>query len=241
MNRAQFEIVNKEVPVKLTINEFADKSDRTLIYGYTCDRDTFHMYIKNGQLHTLVYSSLKEIIKHVTDTLAQEDMVPNKRVYPELSDFEACMAIKKLGVYISFTTFDEHRIERTEGAQFRGLTHDTIAVPPKHVLTLYKFIEYSNEQLINALVLDTDIEVTEDDARREAAEKAHKMNRCLWDAYKHASEGTTLDESFTSLYKALKTYLVDSTYRMNVDVNALVIKEFEEYEKALHAAGIKIN
>ena len=27
--------------------------DRTLLYGYTCDRKTFHVYLKDKEIHTV--------------------------------------------------------------------------------------------------------------------------------------------------------------------------------------------
>lgn len=32
-----------------------DISDRTLLYGYTCNIDTFHVYVKDKQIHTVLY------------------------------------------------------------------------------------------------------------------------------------------------------------------------------------------
>lgn len=32
--------------------------DRTLLYGYTCDRETFHVYMKNQNIHVVIYKSV---------------------------------------------------------------------------------------------------------------------------------------------------------------------------------------
>jgi hypothetical protein len=44
-----------------TIIQAADLSpyiyDRTLLYGYTCERETFHVYLKNKNIYAVVYEN----------------------------------------------------------------------------------------------------------------------------------------------------------------------------------------
>lgn len=36
----------------ITGDDLVNERDRTLLYGYTCDRKTFHVYLKYSQLPT---------------------------------------------------------------------------------------------------------------------------------------------------------------------------------------------
>jgi len=87
----------------------AEGDDRTLIYGYDTDRRTHHVYLKDGQVHQVIYSPSgsnadKDIFHYaVGDEIDIKTVIPNKRLYPEACDFDYCMALKELGVQMSFT------------------------------------------------------------------------------------------------------------------------------------------
>ena len=61
--------------------------DRTLLYGYTCDRKTFHVYLKDKEIHTVLYdiSYDGKIPKPINMTevhvMSNRDYVPDKRLY----------------------------------------------------------------------------------------------------------------------------------------------------------------
>lgn len=90
-----------------------NQEDRTLLYGYTCERLTWHVYLKDGVIHTITYNQTFEnegVNAHqITeiDIKDNKDYVPNKRVYPALCDFEFCMLLRQNGVDIPFTTYEE--------------------------------------------------------------------------------------------------------------------------------------
>ena len=96
-----------------------DKTPRTLIWGYTCERHSFHVYLDNkGTLNKVVYKFGGEIVLSKTGkTLVAEECVPDKRVYPQHCDFEFCKQLQSLDVNIPFTTYEERGAKR--GA-FRG-------------------------------------------------------------------------------------------------------------------------
>ena len=106
--------------------------DRTLLYGYTCDRKTFHVYLKNRVIYTVVYESgFNDGIQYAKtmeriNVEANEDYIPNKRVYPELSDYKFCTLLRMNGVNIPFTTWvgiKEQQIKDCYGLKdFYGLT-----------------------------------------------------------------------------------------------------------------------
>lgn len=89
----------------LSVEDLKNKDDRTLLYGFTCDRDTWHVYLKSGKIFCVKYPykgtpSLVSICKN-------EDFVPNKRLYPERCDFEFCKLLKEKGINLPFTKWQE--------------------------------------------------------------------------------------------------------------------------------------
>lgn len=119
MNQDQLTILNslKEKPRTISVAEISNLEDRTLLYGYTCARDTFHVYLKNNELHKVIYSHQKEILlHHQGTTLDLDGIVPDKRLYPEACDFEFCSLLVVKGVNLPFTLVDANRVVK----QFYG-------------------------------------------------------------------------------------------------------------------------
>jgi hypothetical protein len=84
--------------------------DRTLLYGYTCDRDTFHVYLMDGVLHRVIYNHDNKVLSHeMGQSLSPYLLAPNKRAYPETCDEQFCRLMITRGQEISFTTFNEMR------------------------------------------------------------------------------------------------------------------------------------
>jgi hypothetical protein len=114
MTKGQFEIVEtwgdesrNEKFIEAALQSMSDKTDRTLIWGYTLNRDSFHVYLKNRNIYKVIYEYRQEPEQYPINSVY--DVLPNKRAYPEACDFEFCRFIKSLGVEISFTTFDDKR------------------------------------------------------------------------------------------------------------------------------------
>lgn len=97
-----------------------NKSSRTLIYGYSIDRETIHVYLNNDKKivklrykgHSLVDSEVEG-----DNGIDAHSLVPSKRAYPEACDFEFCKLMMAAGVSITFTSFDFSRPNH----QFHGL------------------------------------------------------------------------------------------------------------------------
>ena len=105
MYKIEYEMLNDHSLV--TINKLKDKSDRTLLYGYTCERDTWHVYIKDGIIHTAIYKCKESLIeRRVNDNF---DYVPDKRLYPECCDYEFCTLLNEKGVNLPFTTWQDRK------------------------------------------------------------------------------------------------------------------------------------
>lgn len=92
----------------VTVEDLNDKSDRTLLYGYTCMRRTWHVYLKDKEIHIVKYRhdyerdipmDLVEI-----EPKCNEDYIPDKRLYPSACDFEFCMMLKAQNCDLPFTS-----------------------------------------------------------------------------------------------------------------------------------------
>lgn len=105
-----------------SVSDFKNKEDRTLLYGYTCARDTFHLYMKDEKICVYIYEYNKSTVffeesEKFTDLSL---LVPDKRVYPESSDIEAVELLLKIGVNIPFTVYDKERYLRVKDLVFHG-------------------------------------------------------------------------------------------------------------------------
>ena len=103
----------------LKATDLRDRRPRTLLYGYTCDRQSFHVYLGHDiKIHRLVSDSIQTTI-HTTqdDMIDNESYVPNKRLYPESCDYEFCGLLSGRGIYLPFTKYD------VEGGLRRLWTH----------------------------------------------------------------------------------------------------------------------
>lgn len=97
---------------KLTIDDLQDQSPRTLLYGYTCDRETWHVYILDGEIRTILYGGYSDKGVYDINPENDEDYVPDKRLYPECCDEEFCTLLLERGIHLPFTTFNENREEK---------------------------------------------------------------------------------------------------------------------------------
>ena len=89
----------------ITIDYLDDQSERTLLYGYDCDRNTWHTYIKDGEIKTVIYGFNEQPYERFVEY--NHHYVPNKRLYPSACDYEFCKLLKLKGVSLPFTTFEE--------------------------------------------------------------------------------------------------------------------------------------
>jgi hypothetical protein len=134
MNQQEYKQLTTETIERrvLGLADLVNRTPRTLIFGYTTDRDTFHVYIgPDNLIHVLFYSergsSVPEgeprflILGHTFGESGglqdNGEYVPNKRVYPESCDYEFCKVLKSHGVNIPFTTFTEDADARRKEAR----------------------------------------------------------------------------------------------------------------------------
>lgn len=107
----------------------------TLLYGYTCqmrdrDRADFHVYLKDGMIHRLLYREHThriEIVEydafHAWDA---ERLVPDKRVYPESTTVLMARLLKEAGVDVAYTRYSTERYDRVRDETFHALIREDI-------------------------------------------------------------------------------------------------------------------
>jgi hypothetical protein len=115
--------------------------DKTLLYGYTCNRETFHVYIKHAQIYVVVYEVDYSInydnqlggfmrgdgkpknMRHI-EVKSNKDYIPDKRLYPERCDYNFCKLLKERGIDLPFTHWSEE-IEPNEKGYY-GFTLEDV-------------------------------------------------------------------------------------------------------------------
>lgn len=122
MNAQEYELLQSIKPVHkvLTVDDLENKSPRTLLYGYTIERMTWHVYLnEQGEIVVMEYDRhTKPVQKPVQEN---QDFVPSKRLYPERCDFEFCKLLTERNIYLSFTTadFEDFQEKRYYGATIK--------------------------------------------------------------------------------------------------------------------------
>lgn len=121
MNANQYELLQSK-KISISLDKMKDLKNRTLIYGYDCDRNSFHLYLKDKMFCLLRYSSTNIISYQKGYFLLPNNCIPNKRVYPESCDFEFCELLNDYGISIPFTIFNTQRAKNLKRRKYHGLT-----------------------------------------------------------------------------------------------------------------------
>ena len=106
-------LFNEEANIIYAHDLYPYDLDRTLLYGYTCERETFHVYLKNKQIYVVVYNTEYSRGKPTPKNMRQVEVksnhyyVPDKRLYPERCDYHFCKLLKEKGIDLPFTIFNE--------------------------------------------------------------------------------------------------------------------------------------
>jgi hypothetical protein len=94
----------------------ATRDPKTLLYGYTCDRETHHVFQDHyGHIYIYVYrnnldkpeTSIRKADVSGDGIESLDELVPNKRLYPQYCDFDFCVYLKERGVHLPFTKWEE--------------------------------------------------------------------------------------------------------------------------------------
>lgn len=120
--------------------DLENQENRTLLYGYTVDRETFHVYLRDGEIYTVIERKIHDTPNKPSEFRREleqiqvgqnENYVPNKRIYPEYSDFEFCHLLMRGGIErLSFLGFNQESSDRFIAS---GKTY-AAPVLPQHVI-----------------------------------------------------------------------------------------------------------
>lgn len=105
-------LVEKSRPRVLGANDLSSARPRTLIWGYTCERNSFHVYLDSDRvIKGVVYAHPDKLLRSFTqDSVGDnEGYLPNKRIYPEACDYEFCRLLVHAGVQLNPTSYNEQR------------------------------------------------------------------------------------------------------------------------------------
>ena len=106
-------IVNSEDKIAgITVDMFTDKRDRTLMYGYTFDRQTVHAYIQDGEIVFLVYDINKKPIRVYKNHIPCSAISGIKRAYPYAYDKEFLLMVIAFDCHPSDTAYNERVANR---------------------------------------------------------------------------------------------------------------------------------
>lgn len=88
----------------VSISELPKGFEGTLLYGYTCERHTFHVYVKDEVIHAVTYNFDEEIIIHTSGKeVYAGSCFPDKRVYRQPTHFFFMELLAKKGFTPSVT------------------------------------------------------------------------------------------------------------------------------------------
>lgn len=135
MTDSDFEKLGQS-PWLLSVTDLTDQSARTLLYGYTVERHTWHVYLDaQGAITVLRYREIGGRSMLISATCgpsggceSNEDYVPDKRLYPESCDEEFCRLLHQAGISLPFTTRTEDAHERRLAAHggFAGCIRESL-------------------------------------------------------------------------------------------------------------------
>ncbi|MBD3004876.1 hypothetical protein [Streptomyces sp. 5-10] len=96
-------------------------SDRSLLLGCTCSRNVWHVYLKDGRIHRFVYREDKDVRHEARTSWPMEELVPDKRVYPEYSDAAFSRVLEGNGIEVPFARFDDIRYSLARAREAEGV------------------------------------------------------------------------------------------------------------------------
>jgi hypothetical protein len=185
--------VFRESDLALDFYALDDQRDRTLLYGYSTHaiygNVTHHVYLQDSKIHVLIYSHLEHVVFHRVCYEANVSyVIPNRRLYPEHCDEDACCQLIGKGVSLPFTTFDQSSSERP----FQGKQLEQLRQPEPHILTLWALKETLVSD-VRAITLN-DCRVSDDD-NQETEAFINKAYQAMLSVYLHTTTGEPVLES----------------------------------------------
>lgn len=103
MKDFEFNNLVKEHEKLITVKDLENKNDRLLLKGYTSFRDGWEVWLIDEEIK--IYMFEKDSIR-IMEANNNKDYCPDKRVYPQESDYEFCKLLLQKGINIPFTKFN---------------------------------------------------------------------------------------------------------------------------------------
>ncbi len=124
MTREEYLSLSDDGPAIIRGRMLADQTDRTLIMGTDSKRMNWHVYLLGGKIHCLVYNFNGDCINYFNEDVTDnaKDFIPTRNLHPETCDFIFMRILKRLGLTLVFTRFNEGRPQIT----FFGLVLDQV-------------------------------------------------------------------------------------------------------------------
>jgi PAS domain-containing protein len=156
MKHAEFSALqNDETNILVGVAQLINRTPRTLLYGATSERYTWHVYLGVDQaIHKVVYSS-ELLVEHTSGpfggVLANQEYLRVSQLYAESCDYEFCRCLRYAGERLCLTSFEEGHDEKRKagnGGAYAGKTYEELQglhsvalsaaelIPPEHVSTL---------------------------------------------------------------------------------------------------------
>lgn len=103
--RALVEAVDAAEP-RIESREFSGVH-RTLMFGYDVSRRTWHVYLKGGEIHKLIYDYNRIVSYEHGPSFECRQLRPDKRVFSESTDFSFARIMAERDSSLCFTTHDD--------------------------------------------------------------------------------------------------------------------------------------
>ena len=115
MTRDEFLALMDDGPGIIRGRIFADQTDRTLLMGMDENRKNWHVYLMGGKIHCLVYNHNGDYINYFNEDVTDyaRDFIPPRKIHPETCDFMFMRILKRLGLILVFSEFNERRLQTT--------------------------------------------------------------------------------------------------------------------------------
>lgn len=124
MNRTQFQkLLQQDPDSRMLWAHSILGSDRTLLFGYTCNRESWHVYLRNRLIHLYVYTGFpgQDPVRYeALEAWDVRELIPDKRVYPESTDAGFARAVRRMGIPVPYLLFDDERWSRRAHKLFHG-------------------------------------------------------------------------------------------------------------------------
>lgn len=213
MNQEQYAALTsrEKFCTPVSVSQLENQTPRTLLYGYTCDRNTWHVYLENDHIHCLLYKgnvAISHTAGHSGGVADNQGYIPNKRLYPEHCDYEFCKLLMAADCSLPFTTFSE---EKEMSGSYAGTLFDpdqmqkAVFVPPPKVdyPILAKAIQTQAAHEVGATL------VQESDRMYTSADKADVLQDAIEDICEEVTVRPSRVDLFAEALRHPDEYVLD--------------------------------